>query len=80
MDIFGYSEDLEGYKLTNLSTKKYFIERSVQFQEDPLVGVEVGESSSSPDPLIVARKTNKFVEQVQHEILQSNKETLPFKS
>ena len=49
----GYSEDSKGFKLINLSTNKSFIEISVQFQEEPLVAVEVGESSSPPDPLIV---------------------------
>ena len=44
----GYSKDSKGYKLINLSTKKSFIERSVQFQEEPLAVVEVGESSSPP--------------------------------
>ena len=46
----------------NSSTKKSFIERSVQFQEDPLVAVEVGESSSPPDPLIVSGETNEFAD------------------
>ena len=41
----GYSEDSKEYKLINLSTNKSFIERSVQFQEELLVAVEVGESS-----------------------------------
>ena len=45
----------KGYNLINLSTNKYFIEISVQFQEEPLVAVEVGESSSPPEPLIVRR-------------------------
>ena len=40
--------------------KKYFIERRVQLQEDPLVAVEVGESSSPLDPLIVSGETNEF--------------------
>ena len=31
----GYSEDSKGYNLINLSTNKSFIERSVQFQEEP---------------------------------------------
>ena len=35
----GYSKDSKGYKLINLSTNKAFIERSVQFQEEPLKGV-----------------------------------------
>jgi len=56
----GYSEDSKGYKLINLSTNKVFIERSVQFQEEPLAAVEVGESSSPPDPLIVSGETNEF--------------------
>ena len=55
----GYFEDSKGYKLINLSTNKYFIEISVQFQEEPLVAVEVGESSSPPDPLIVSGETNE---------------------
>ena len=50
----GYSEDSKGYKLINLSTNKSFIERSVQFQKESLVVVEVGESSSPPDPFIVS--------------------------
>ena len=44
----GYYKDSKGYKLINLSTNKYFIERSVQFQEEPLAIVQVGESSSPP--------------------------------
>ena len=43
-----------------MSTNKTFVERSVQFQEDPLVAVEVGESSSPPYPLIVSGETNEF--------------------
>ena len=50
----------KGYKLIKLSTNKSFIERSVHFQEEPLVAVEVGESSSPPDPLIVSGETNEF--------------------
>ena len=45
-----------------MSTSKYFIERSVQFQEEHLVAVEVGESSSPPDPLIVSGETNEFAD------------------
>ena len=58
----GYYEDSKGYSFINLSTKKSFIERSVHFQEEPLVAVEVGESSSPPKPLIVSGETNKFVD------------------
>ena len=43
-----------------MSTNKYFIERSVHFQEDPLVAAEVGESSSPPSPLIVCGESNEF--------------------
>ena len=43
-----------------MSTNKSFIERSVQFQEEPLAVVEVGESSSPPEPLIVSEETNVF--------------------
>ena len=45
-----------------MSTNKVFIERSVQFQEDPLVAVEVEESSSPLDPLIVSGETNEFAD------------------
>ena len=36
--------------------------KGVQFQEEPLVAVEVGESSSPPDPLIVSGETNEFAD------------------
>ena len=39
-----------------MSTNKAFIERSVQFQEEPLAAVEVGESSSPPEPLNVSEE------------------------
>ena len=52
----GYFEDSKGYKLINLSTKKSFIERCVQFQEEPLEAVEVGEASSPPEPLKVSEE------------------------
>ena len=55
----GYSEYSKGYKLINLSTNKSFIERCVQFQEEPLAAVEVGEASSPPEPLKVSEE---FVE------------------
>ena len=48
-----YSKDSKGYNLINLSTNKSFIERCVQFQEEPLAALEVGESSSPPEPLNV---------------------------
>ena len=58
--FFGYSEDSKGYKLINLSTKKSFIERIVQFQEEPLAAVQVGESSSPPEPLNVSEEIVEF--------------------
>ena len=58
----GYSKYSKGYKLIKLSTNKSFIERSVQFQEEPLAIVEVGESSSPPEPLNVSEETNEFVD------------------
>ena len=57
-----YSEDSKGYKLINLRTNKYFIEIKFQFEEEPLAAVEVRESSSSPQPLIVSEETNEFVD------------------
>ena len=42
--------------MINLSTNKSFVERSVQFQEEPLAAVEVGESSSPPEPLNVSEE------------------------
>ena len=56
----GYFKVSKGYRLINLSTNKTFIERSVQFEEEPLAIVEVGESSSPPQPLIVSEETNEF--------------------
>ena len=56
----GYYEDSKGYNLINLITNKYFIERSFQFQDEPLATIEVGESSSPPEPLIVSEETNEF--------------------
>ena len=58
----GYSEYSKWYKLIHSSTNKYFIEISVQFQEEPLVVVEVGDSSSPLDPLLVSEETNEFVD------------------
>ena len=58
----GYYEYSKGYKLINLSTKKSFIERSVQFQEEPLAAIEVGESSSPPEPLNVNDETIEFAD------------------
>ena len=48
--------------MINFSSNKSFIEITVRFQEEPLVAVEVGESSSPPDPLIVSGETNEFAD------------------
>ena len=45
-----------------MSTNKYFIEIIVQFEEEPLATVEVGYSSSSPQPLIISEETNEFAD------------------
>ena len=45
-----------------MSTNKAFIERNIQFQEEPLAAIEVGESSSPPKPLNVSGETNEFVD------------------
>ena len=45
--------------MINLITNKAFIERCVQFEEEPLAAVEVGETSSPPEPLKVSEE---FVE------------------
>ena len=43
-----------------MRTNKSFIERIFQFEEEPLATVEVRESSSPPQPLIVSEETNEF--------------------
>ena len=60
MHFFGYCEDSKVHNLINLSTNKAIIERIVQFQEEPLVAVEVGESSSPPKPLNVREEITEF--------------------
>ena len=45
--------------MINLSTNKSFIERCVQFEEEPLADVEIGEASSPPEPQEVSKE---FVE------------------
>ena len=52
----GYSKDSKGYNLINLSTNKGFIERCVQFEEEPLASMEVGEASSPPEPQEVSKE------------------------
>ena len=41
----GYSKYSKGYKLIKLSTNKAFIERCVQFEEEPLAEVEIDPNS-----------------------------------
>ena len=57
-----YYKDSKGYKLIKLSTNKSFIEISVQFEEEPLAIVEVGESSSPPKPLNVSEEIVELVD------------------
>ena len=38
------------------------MEKSVHFEEEPLAVVEVGESSSPPEPLIISEETNEFAD------------------
>ena len=45
-----------------MSTNKAFIGRSVQFQEELLAAVEVGEYSSPPKPLNESEETNEFAD------------------
>ena len=77
----GYSEDSKGYKLIILIMNKYFIERSVQFEEEPLVAVEVGESSSPLEPLIVSEENNEFADYDMSDnddlIVDTNSTTIP---
>ena len=55
--------------MINLSTKKSFIERCVQFQEEPLAAVEVGEASSPPEPQEVSKE---FVEHADSDMSNSD--------
>ena len=67
--------------MINLSTNKAFIERSVQFQEEPLVAFEVGESSSSLEPLNVCEEINEFDDSDMSDnddlIVDTNSPTIP---
>ena len=56
----GYSKYSKVYRLINLITNKSFIERIFQFEEEPLATVEVRESSSPPQPLIISEENNEF--------------------
>ena len=55
--------------MINLSANKAFIERCVQFQEEPLAAVEVGETSSPPEPMKVSEE---FVEHAYSDMSDSD--------
>ena len=46
--------------MINMSTQKSFIERNVQFEQEPTVAIEIGESSSPPPYLFVIEGTNEI--------------------
>ena len=48
------------YNIINMGTQKSFIERSIQFEEEPTIAAEIGESSSPPPPLVVSEGTNEI--------------------
>ena len=52
-----------------MSTNISFIERCVQFQEEPLAAVEVGEASSPPEPMKVSEE---IVEHADSDISDSD--------
>ena len=50
--MVGYGEDTKGYKIFDTSTLKTFIERSVQFEEEPILDFELAQGEcSSPQHL-----------------------------
>ena len=49
--MVGYAEDAKGYKLFDPSSQKTFIERSVQFQEEPMQEIELVKGDCSHLPL-----------------------------
>ena len=49
--MVGYAEYTNGYKLFDPSSQKTFIERSVQFEEEPMQEVELVEGDCSHPPL-----------------------------
>ena len=46
-----YAEYVKGYNLFHISSQKTFIERSVQFEEDPMQEIELVEGECSNPPL-----------------------------
>ena len=55
-----YSEYSKGYKMIKMRTQKFFIEMSFQFEEEHMVALEIGDSSSPPPPLVVSEGTNEL--------------------
>ena len=49
--MVGYAEYEKGYKLFNPSSQKSFIERSVQFEEEPMQEIELAQGECSNPPL-----------------------------
>ena len=43
-----------------MSTQTALIERSVQFEEEPMLAVEIRESYSPTPPLVVSEETNEI--------------------
>ena len=64
-----------------MSTQRAFIERSVQFEEEPKPAIEIGESSSPPPPLVVSEYSNKFyysdMSNIEYLIVDTNTPTIP---
>ena len=46
--------------MINMITQIFLIERSVQFEEEPMPTTEIGESSSPPSPLTVSEDADNF--------------------
>ena len=46
--------------MIKMRTQKFFIERSVQFEEEPMLAAKIRESSSPPPPLTVCEEDNRF--------------------
>ena len=49
--MVGYAEYEKGYKILNPSSQKSFIERSVQFEEEPMQQIEIAQGECSNIPL-----------------------------
>ena len=49
--MFGYAKYEKGYNIFDSSSQKTFIERSVQFEEEPMQEVELVEGDCSHPPL-----------------------------